>query len=146
MLATIIMALAMLVTGTVTSLAQPEPSFRATCSELRAAVARLELAGDPLITIQVEGRSHAQRSGPRRRDLKDVGLSCCTAAEALVPGSALIKVEAGFLKLGFLGVPVLWQHATPHGERWRWRARCARTFHLSSSLNRTGIMARAFTP
>ena len=56
MLATIIMALAMLVTGTVTSLAQPEPSFRATCSELRAAVARLELAGDPLVTIQVEGR------------------------------------------------------------------------------------------
>ena len=56
MLATIIMALAMLVTGTVTSLAQPEPSFRATCSELRAAVARLELAGDSLVTIQVEGR------------------------------------------------------------------------------------------
>ena len=43
MLATIIMALAMLVTGTVTSLAQPEPSFRATCSELRAAVAKIKL-------------------------------------------------------------------------------------------------------
>ena len=41
---------------------------------------------------------------------------------------------------------MLWQRATPSGERWRWRARCARTFHLSSSLNRTGIMARAFTP
>jgi hypothetical protein len=78
--------------------------------------------------------------------VKDVGLSCCTAAEALVPGSPLIEVEAGFLEARVSGVPVLWQRATPSGERWRWRARCARTFHLSSSLNRTGIMARAFTP
>ena len=55
MLVSIIIALAMLVTGTVTSLAQPEPSFRATCSELRERPQGSD-AGDPLITIQVEGR------------------------------------------------------------------------------------------
>ena len=35
--------------------AQPEPSFRATCSDLRAALATLEGENDQLVTIQVEG-------------------------------------------------------------------------------------------
>lgn len=35
--------------------AQPEPSFRASCKGLRAALAKLGPTGDELVTIQVEG-------------------------------------------------------------------------------------------
>jgi hypothetical protein len=41
--------------------AQPEPSFRSTCGGLRAALNTLDMRGDPLVTIQVEGRlTHVQ--------------------------------------------------------------------------------------
>jgi hypothetical protein len=41
--------------------AQPAPSFRTTCSGLRAALKTLDMEGDPLVTIQVEGRlTHVQ--------------------------------------------------------------------------------------
>ena len=36
--------------------AQPDASFRSDCAGLRAALETLDTAGDPLITIQVEGR------------------------------------------------------------------------------------------
>ncbi len=36
--------------------AQPAASFLATCAELRSKAATLDLTGDPLITIEVEGR------------------------------------------------------------------------------------------
>jgi hypothetical protein len=38
-----------------TTWAQPEPSFRASCAELRAAIAKLGRVDDALVTIQVEG-------------------------------------------------------------------------------------------
>ena len=44
-----------LATGAGPALAQPEPSFRATCAELRTAIRRLDLIRDPLVTIQVVG-------------------------------------------------------------------------------------------
>lgn len=37
------------------SLSQPAPSFRASCGELRAAIATLDRGDDALITIEVEG-------------------------------------------------------------------------------------------
>jgi hypothetical protein len=45
------------------ALAQPEPSFRAGCGELRAAIARLDRSSDGLITIEVEGVLRDARSG-----------------------------------------------------------------------------------
>jgi hypothetical protein len=44
------------------ALAQPEPSFRAGCGGLRAAIARLDRSGDGLITIEVEGVLRDARS------------------------------------------------------------------------------------
>ncbi len=44
------------------ALAQPEPSFRARCGELRAAIARLDASGEALITIEVEGVLRDARS------------------------------------------------------------------------------------
>jgi hypothetical protein len=43
---------------------QPEPSFRATCGELRAKLAQLDLADGTLITIEVEGALTLVRPGP----------------------------------------------------------------------------------
>ena len=37
------------------AVAQPEPSFRSTCGDLRASLRTLDMTGDPLVTIQVEG-------------------------------------------------------------------------------------------
>ena len=46
----------------VAALAQPEASFRSDCAGLRAALDTLDTTGDPLITIQVEGRLTMVRS------------------------------------------------------------------------------------
>ena len=51
-----------LAVATGVALAQPDPSFRAACSELRAAIARLDRSGDGLITIEVEGVLREARS------------------------------------------------------------------------------------
>ena len=44
------------------ALAQPEPSFRSPCRDLRATLRTLDMRGDPLVTIQVEGALTAVQS------------------------------------------------------------------------------------
>ena len=51
-----------LVLATGATFAQPEPSFRAACGGLRAAIARLDTSGEGLITIEVEGVLRDARS------------------------------------------------------------------------------------
>lgn len=51
----VFLAAAALFAGTLAARAQPEPSFRASCSELRAALKALAGREGELVTIQVEG-------------------------------------------------------------------------------------------
>jgi hypothetical protein len=53
---------AMTLGAPVAAVAQPEPSFRATCRDLRASLQRLDMRGDPLVTIEVEGPLTAVQS------------------------------------------------------------------------------------
>ena len=61
------------------SLAQPEPSFRVRCGGLREALRTLDMRGDPLVTIQVEGTLTAVGS-----DSGLVYLAMCAAPDPRV--------------------------------------------------------------
>jgi hypothetical protein len=59
-------ALLLVMAALITSpaVAQPEPSFRATCGELRAKLAQVDLGGEQLITIEVADALTLVRPGP----------------------------------------------------------------------------------